>query len=425
MERYLKDEPKLRSLQKLPPELDTAWDIFATPSVTMSSWKMNMGTLCLEDDSNERHLDTLSTSSASSGYSAMSWDSAVSCSVVVKKEPLDDDYDDVDLSCYAYDMELLRPPPKDVKRLKRGTGNDSNNNSYSCHNNVVTVKSEPRSSRLAARESSVTTNNGKNTKQHNQARNMSSSSHSDSSSSTNSSSNSSSSSSSSSRNHSSSYQKAKQSQLNSPSGEAAALVQPKTESTIELKLLARAQQSSGGGADSNDLLPILTPPSSPESIRNVGASEAELALLGHQGLIRVSTANGNIPRSAVLRLSSTTNSAVGSAKGSSTRTANGSRILHVSQGLPTSAVAQRNANMPTAQASTSKWSRLFGGWHVTEANLLCVFISLPSCHIQTSPKTTRPQSRLEAEDTQMPVPRLQEGLHKELPPEGAPKNAHG
>lgn len=337
MERYLKDEPKLRSLQKLPTDLDTAWDIFAAPSVAMSSWKMNMGTLCLEDDSNERHLDTLSTSSACSGYSAMSWDSAVSCSVVVKKEPLDD-YEDVDLSCYAYDMDLLRPP-KETKRQKRAA-NDSNNN-YSCHSNL-NVKSEPRSSRQAGRESKA---GGR--KQHNQTRNASSSSHSDSSSSTNSSSNNSSSCSNSTRNHSSSYQKSKH-QQSSPSGEAGtAAVQPKTESTIELKLLARSHQSSGG----DDLLPILTPPSSPESIRNNGASsEAELALLGHQGLIRVSSANGNIPRSAAMRLSTTN---PGNAKGS--RSANGSRIVQVNQGLPTSAVAQRNASMPTSQASTSEY----------------------------------------------------------------------
>lgn len=51
MERYLKEEPKLRSLQKLPTELETAWDIFATPpSGGLSSW------------ADERNMDTLRNS---------------------------------------------------------------------------------------------------------------------------------------------------------------------------------------------------------------------------------------------------------------------------------------------------------------------------------------------------------------------------
>lgn len=329
MERYLKEEPKQPELHKLPCDLDTPWNIFAVPS----SWQMEVGALCIEDEANDRQLDTLSTSSASSGFSAMSWDSTVSCSVVVKKEPLDY-YEDEELSSYD---DLLRP--REAKRIKRERiSNDSNNNqTLVCKRKI---KVEPRTSRLGS---------SRGLKQHNQARNTSTSSHSDSSSSTHSSC------SSSSRNQSLGYQH--QMGKQSTTGETTALVQPKTESTTELKMLARSHQkqnsSSGGCSDSSDLLPILTPPSSPESIRNAAASEAELALLGHQGLIRVSSVNGNIPRSAAMRLL-TSNSGLSTTK-STTRSSSGPRILNVSQGLPTAAVTQRNANMPTSQAATSEF----------------------------------------------------------------------
>lgn len=303
MERYLKEEPKLRSLQKLPADLETAWDIFTAPSI----------------ESSQRIGEPLSPEN-----SGMTWDSSVSCSVVVKKEPLDD-YDDIELSCY--EMDLLREPYAEECRIKRESV-------------LERVKVEPRTSRLGS---------SRGLKQHNQARNTSTSSHSDSSSSTHSSC------SSSSRNQSLGYQH--QMGKQSTTGETTALVQPKTESTTELKMLARSHQkqnsSSGGCSDSSDLLPILTPPSSPESIRNAAASEAELALLGHQGLIRVSSVNGNIPRSAAMRLL-TSNSGLSTTK-STTRSSSGPRILNVSQGLPTAAVTQRNANMPTSQAATSEF----------------------------------------------------------------------
>lgn len=84
MENYLKDEPKM-SLKKLPSDMDRTW--FATPT---NGWKMEVD--CL-DDYGDRHLDALSTSSASS---ACSWDSALSCAVLVKQEPIDDEEDEED-----------------------------------------------------------------------------------------------------------------------------------------------------------------------------------------------------------------------------------------------------------------------------------------------------------------------------------------
>lgn len=124
MERYLKDEPKLQSLKKRPPELDT-WDLFTAPNhphtinnnntttaaavmhhalthgVT-AQWKMEVDPLTFDDlNISDKHLDTLSMSSSSS---ACSWDSSLSsCAVLVKQEPLDDEFDDYDNHHHHHD----------------------------------------------------------------------------------------------------------------------------------------------------------------------------------------------------------------------------------------------------------------------------------------------------------------------------------
>ncbi|KAK0177168.1 hypothetical protein PV328_001246 [Microctonus aethiopoides] len=133
MERYLKDEPKLQSYKKLPTELDTApWNLFRAPPISWTATtctattqyepqiKMELNVsqvttspddrdpLCLDDmkfspgdhnhngrdrDLLDRHLDSLSMSSASSACSALSWDSSptLSCrTLVLKKEPSED-----------------------------------------------------------------------------------------------------------------------------------------------------------------------------------------------------------------------------------------------------------------------------------------------------------------------------------------------
>lgn len=92
MERYLKDEPKHHGSKnnKLSSDLDASpWDMFATPGGPLSgSWKMI-------DDKLSMDLDTLSTTSTSSSCSSrLSWDAPLSCAVVVKNEPMDEDYDD-------------------------------------------------------------------------------------------------------------------------------------------------------------------------------------------------------------------------------------------------------------------------------------------------------------------------------------------
>ncbi|XP_058805233.1 Krueppel-like factor luna [Phymastichus coffea] len=129
MERYLKDEPKLQLHKKLPTELDTApWNLFRAPQIWTAttgtantrfelepSIKMEVTTstddretICLDDiklspgdhshngrdrDLLDRHLDSLSMSSASSACSALSWDGSPSLScraLILKKEPSED-----------------------------------------------------------------------------------------------------------------------------------------------------------------------------------------------------------------------------------------------------------------------------------------------------------------------------------------------
>ncbi|XP_044270968.1 Krueppel-like factor 6 isoform X1 [Tribolium madens] len=75
MERYLKDEPKMQSFKKLPSDME----------------RTLYGVNCIEDYS-DRHLDAFSSAS-----SPCSWDEgALSCAVLVKQEPLDDEEDEDD-----------------------------------------------------------------------------------------------------------------------------------------------------------------------------------------------------------------------------------------------------------------------------------------------------------------------------------------
>lgn len=84
MERYLKEEPKL-PCKKLSTDLDTPWNLFTAP-VPWSKMEMVDS---LIDDLNLSNSDIEAFSCASTNCS---WDSPLSCSVRVKKEP-DDDLD--------------------------------------------------------------------------------------------------------------------------------------------------------------------------------------------------------------------------------------------------------------------------------------------------------------------------------------------
>lgn len=203
MERYLKDEPKVQSYKKLTAD---PWDLFAAPARILE-----------ELNYHEHNLDSLSTSSMSSACSGVSWDSALSCAVVVKKEKVEEDEE----------------------------------NSDSCEEKI-----EHNFSKIP--------------------------------------------------------------------------IQIKTENAIELRLLART-------ADPNELLPTLTPPSSPESIRTT--AEAELALLGHQGIFKVSSPN-HLPRSAIVRLTTAGKNSVSV-----------TRFIQVSQGIPTAIAQRTNSSANTSPAS--------------------------------------------------------------------------
>ncbi|XP_033212782.1 Krueppel-like factor 6 [Belonocnema kinseyi] len=155
MERYLKDEPKLQSYKNLPTELDTApWNMFRAPPISWTAStcttngqyepaiKMEVTTsderdpLCLADikfspgnhshngrdrDLLDRHLDSLSMSSASSACSVLSWDSSpsLSCTTLILKkehgEDLEEDLEHEEIeeddgsSCEG-DGQILTPP---------------------------------------------------------------------------------------------------------------------------------------------------------------------------------------------------------------------------------------------------------------------------------------------------------------------------
>ncbi|EDV56543.1 Krueppel-like factor luna [Drosophila erecta] len=104
LERYLRDEPKLQ--KKMHGNLDNPWDIFSTPARLLEELKIK-----------EQHLDTISTtSSVSSNCSGTSWDSngsqALSCSVLVKQERIDEEDDDV--GCDDKLSVLLAAPPSAI-----------------------------------------------------------------------------------------------------------------------------------------------------------------------------------------------------------------------------------------------------------------------------------------------------------------------
>jgi len=104
LERYLRDEPKLQ--KKIHSNLDNAWDIFSTPARLLEELKIK-----------EQHLDTISTtSSVSSNCSGISWDSngsqALSCSVLVKQERIDEEDDEV--GCDDKMGVLLSAPPSAI-----------------------------------------------------------------------------------------------------------------------------------------------------------------------------------------------------------------------------------------------------------------------------------------------------------------------
>lgn len=126
MERYLKDEPKHHgSKNKLSADLDASpWDMFAAPGGPLSgSWKVEM----IDDKLNLDH-DTLSTTSSSSSCSRLSWDAPLSCAVVVKNEPMDEDYDD---NSDGYEENSFTSSSSSSNKYHHNSSSNSSSNSIS------------------------------------------------------------------------------------------------------------------------------------------------------------------------------------------------------------------------------------------------------------------------------------------------------
>lgn len=127
MERYLKDEPKLQSYKKLPTELDS-WNLIAPPGVVATGWEvtkvevvdplLQLDELRLKD----RNLDNVSMGSASSGCSRFSWDTSLSCAVVVKQEPTDHDEDEEYEDLFEATHLDVKSDPLRLKVISQGSG---------------------------------------------------------------------------------------------------------------------------------------------------------------------------------------------------------------------------------------------------------------------------------------------------------------
>ena len=220
----------MKNFKKEPSEL-VPWELFTAPGPISGSWSVKVDPLCFDELLNDRNLDTLSMSSSSSTCSGKSWDSSISCSVVVKKERIDDDYED----------------------------SDSNDEKLNCRNNNSSIK------------------NFNNTK---------------------------------------SIQIIKGSnKLTNSTIELLIARTPSSSSSLAMNSLSASALSSmliPAGAN-HDILPTLTPPSSPESSsqcsnsKNITLMEPELALIDNQGIYRAS--NGTtLTRNAIVRLSNSKSS---------------------------------------------------------------------------------------------------------------------
>lgn len=130
MERYLKEEPKL-PCKKLSTDLDTPWNLFTAPV----PWSKVEMVDSLIDDLNLNNSDIEAFSCASTNCS---WDSPLSCSVRVKKEP-DDDLDPLSPLMFRVKKESADfDPLRCVVSKARKTSADFD--ALSC---TVRVKKEP------------------------------------------------------------------------------------------------------------------------------------------------------------------------------------------------------------------------------------------------------------------------------------------
>uniref|UniRef100_A0A1A9WYT4 C2H2-type domain-containing protein n=1 Tax=Glossina brevipalpis TaxID=37001 RepID=A0A1A9WYT4_9MUSC len=115
LERYLRDEPKLQSYKKIHGDIDS-WEIFSAPARILEELKIK-----------EQNLDSISTtSSISSQCSGISWENtssqSVSCSVVVKREHIDEEDEDGDFSTDRSGENTLQTDIN-ISPISKGNGN--------------------------------------------------------------------------------------------------------------------------------------------------------------------------------------------------------------------------------------------------------------------------------------------------------------
>ncbi|XP_065213406.1 Krueppel-like factor luna isoform X2 [Planococcus citri] len=133
MERYLKEEPKLQSCKKLSSDLDTPWNLFTAPV----PWTKVEVVDSLIDDLNLNNSDIEAFSCTSTNCS---WESPLSCSVRVKKEPVDDYSDPLHCSTTRLKKETLEDfddPLRCSVKMKKS------HNDYDTLSCVMRVKKEP------------------------------------------------------------------------------------------------------------------------------------------------------------------------------------------------------------------------------------------------------------------------------------------
>ena len=209
------------------------WELFTAPGPISGSWSVKVDPLCFDELLNDRNLDTLSMSSSSSTCSGKSWDSSLSCSLVVKKERIDDDYEDSDSN--------------DEKLVNCINNNNTSSKNFNNTKNIQIIKGSNKLSNSTIELLIART----------------------------------------------------------PSSSPLA--------TNSLSASALSSMLLPAGAN-HDILPTLTPPSSPESSskcsnsKNLTLSEPELALIDNQGIYRVSNGGTTLTRNTIVRLSNSKNS---------------------------------------------------------------------------------------------------------------------
>ncbi|XP_070501743.1 Krueppel-like factor 7 isoform X2 [Chironomus tepperi] len=257
MDRYLKDEPKQKNFKSESADL-TPWEFLTSGRPLTGSWSVKVDQLCFDELLHDRNLDTLSMSSSSSTCSGKSWDSSISCSLLVKKETIEDDYEDSD----SNDEKLM------------SCSNIHNN--YINHNNITKIFHKNNSNRTNINNSF---NNNNKTIQVIKGSNKISNSTIE--------------------------------LVIARSPPSSPLVTNQLSGTTLSTMLMPAALQSGQNHET------LTPPSSPESSskcsnsKNLTIREMEpeqLALIENQGIFRVSSSGTTLTRNTIVRLSNTKNS---------------------------------------------------------------------------------------------------------------------